>query len=72
MLPSATLIIGAWPELNKAGTANIPHNPKKDAVILYLLIVSAKGPNVNRISKLRSILGSKDSYQCTLKFVELH
>lgn len=34
ILPSATLITGACPELSKAGTAKIPHKPKKDAVIL--------------------------------------
>lgn len=43
-LPNATLIAGACPVLNSAGTAKIPHNPKNEAVILYRLIVSAKGP----------------------------
>jgi hypothetical protein len=35
---------GACPELSKAGTARIPHKPKKEAVILYRRIVSEKGP----------------------------
>jgi hypothetical protein len=43
-LPNATLRAGAWPVLNKAGTAQIPHIPNRDAVILYRLIVSEKGP----------------------------
>ena len=35
---------GACPVLNNAGTAKIPQIPKNEAVILYLLIVSANGP----------------------------